>query len=227
VVVRRGILVLAGSILLVVMAAGSRGSTRPRMEVDGPAPASEALPPAAPAVFRPPAPAAPDGPVEIDGPVAMTATPYETVLLKSAPGRRHWRVDPQEIRAVEDLRDAAFEGLALTPPFGGGLRVTQPGRIRLGLLRDLEAGDVIREINGLPVGDATQFRLLASRLWRRSGVVRATIDRGGAPVVVTYQRAGTPLTTGRTTEPRSSEGEAAPAMAGMPWTGFSGTSGDR
>ena len=193
---------LTGAILFGVAVAGSAVLVRNEPEVDRPA-AQASAPPSL--LWERPRPAGDDFEEFIvaadpkpDVPEAAGGvSPYGTVLIKSTPTRRHWRVDPREVQAVNELRDASFPGLVLSAHFGGGVRVENPSDLRLGVVRDLERGDVVREINDIPVRDETQFRLLASRLWKKTGVIRAEVDRAGSSVTITYQRADAPLPPAR------------------------------
>jgi hypothetical protein len=183
---RIGVGVLAGAVLLALAFLRREPEAVPSVRPSAPAPT----------VGRPLAvtPEAPEPSIDpVDCEPHIPSPPYATVLIKSTATRRHWRLDPREVQAVREHRTGALPGLLLSANFGGGVRVEHPSDLRLGIARDLEKGDVVREMNGIQIRDESQFRLLAGRLWNKTGLIRATVDRGGSSIAITYQRADAPL----------------------------------
>jgi len=134
-----------------------------------------------------PAAAAPAG--AAGPPRPYSAGAYKSRLLAVSEGRQVWGIDADEIDwASANVPQILDRDLQVVPYAGGGLRVEAVAPDSIGAARGLLAGDVVREVDGRPVGGVSDLHHLLDRpSATTSQGLRLTIERAGKPLVLEYR----------------------------------------
>jgi membrane-associated protease RseP (regulator of RpoE activity) len=120
---------------------------------------------------------------------AYTAEGFKSRLLASADSRQVWGMDQDELEwAAQNADQILDRDFQVAPYAGGGLRIENVNAGSIGAARGMMAGDVVREVNGQPLNNISDVRLLMNNAAMRSQPgIRLTIERAGKPVVVEYR----------------------------------------
>jgi membrane-associated protease RseP (regulator of RpoE activity) len=120
---------------------------------------------------------------------AYTAEGFKSRLLASADSRQVWGMDQDELEwAAQNADQILDRDFQVAPYAGGGLRIENVNAGSIGAARGMMAGDVVREVNGQPLNNISDVRLLMNNSAMRSQPgIRLTIERAGKPVVVEYR----------------------------------------
>ncbi len=141
--------------------------------------------PVPPSAFT--APAAPPGAATASKP--YVAGSYKSRLLAASEGRQVWGIDGDEIDwAAANVSRILDRDLQVAPYAGGGLRVDAVAPDSIGAARGLLPGDILREVDGRPVGGISDLRpLLDSPAAKTQQGLRLTIERAGKPLLLEYR----------------------------------------
>ncbi len=114
---------------------------------------------------------------------------FKSRLLASADNRQVWGMDPNEIDWIEAHRDRILDGnLTLSSHPGGGVRIDQVAPGSLPAARGLQAGDIVRDLNGQPLSKVDDIRtFFRDPAFRQQSGLRITIERAGKPLVLEYR----------------------------------------
>ncbi len=119
----------------------------------------------------------------------FTAESWKSRLLASADSRQVWGVDPDEVDWVVQNGDRIMDqDFQVSPYAGGGIKVesVQPGSI--GAARGLQAGDIVKEVNGQPLASLQDIRALSqSPSFRQETGLRIAVERAGRQMVLEYR----------------------------------------
>lgn len=118
-----------------------------------------------------------------------TSETYKSRLLASADSRQVWGMDQDEIEwAAQNLQQILDQDMQVSPYAGGGLRIEGVNAGSIGAVRGLLTGDVIREVNGLPLNNINDARTMMNNQGLKSQTgLRLSIDRAGKPMVIEYR----------------------------------------
>jgi hypothetical protein len=118
-----------------------------------------------------------------------TSDTYKSRLLASADSRQVWGMDQDEIDwAAQNLQQILDQDMQVSPYAGGGLRIEGVNAGSIGAVRGLLVGDVIREVNGLPLNNISDARTMMNNQGVKSQTgLRLTLDRAGKPMVIEYR----------------------------------------
>lgn len=114
---------------------------------------------------------------------------FRSTVLSSTEGRVVWGLDQDEIdwafQNQDSIMDQAFQ---VSPSASGGIRIDSVQAGSIGATRGLVAGDIIKEVNGQPLGSVADVKaLMSGPAMRAQTGMRITIERAGKPVVVEYR----------------------------------------
>jgi hypothetical protein len=120
---------------------------------------------------------------------AYSSDTFKSRLLAQADNRQVWGLDPDEIDWASQNADRIMDqDFQVSPSAGGGIRVEGVTAGSIGAARGLMAGDVVRDVNGQPLNNIADLRMLLSnqQMKQQSGL-RITVERAGKPVVLEYR----------------------------------------
>jgi hypothetical protein len=120
---------------------------------------------------------------------AYSSESFKSRLLSSSDGRQVWGMDPDEIDWIVQNADRVVDQDFRVSPFaGGGLRIESVNSASVGAMRGLLSGDVVREVNGQPLGNIADVRTLLNNPSMRSPQgMRLTVERAGRPVSLEFR----------------------------------------
>ncbi len=120
---------------------------------------------------------------------AYQSTNFKSQLLSQTENRHVWGLDPDEIEWAMQNQDAIMDqAFQVSPSAAGGIRIDTVQAGSIGAARGLIAGDIIKEVNGQPLGSVADVKtLMTSPAMRAQTGMRITIERAGKPVVVEYR----------------------------------------
>lgn len=111
---------------------------------------------------------------------------YRSRRLASSEGKEIWAIDELEIgwagRHAESILDREIQ---LSLHAGGGLRIDRLEAGSIGTARGLQAGDVVREIDGRPLRSLADLRSILAASPRH--VLQLTLERAGRTLVLEYR----------------------------------------
>lgn len=120
---------------------------------------------------------------------ARTPQNFKSQLLASAEMRQVWGLDPDEIAWLDANAELILtRDLQLKPHSSGGLKIdrVEPGSFPAN--RGLQAGDIVRDLNGTPVNAVKDlWAFLGSAALRKSGALRVTLEREGKPFLLEFR----------------------------------------
>lgn len=120
---------------------------------------------------------------------AYQSTNFKSQLLTSAENRVVWGLDQDEIEWAmqnqDSIMDQAFQ---VSPSASGGIRIDSVQAGSIGAARGVNAGDIIREVNGQALNSVADVKaLMSSQAMRAQSGMRITVERAGKPVVIEYR----------------------------------------
>ena len=120
---------------------------------------------------------------------AYQSTNFKSQLLTSAENRVVWGLDQDEIEWAmqnqDSIMDQAFQ---VSPSASGGIRIDSVQANSIGAARGVNAGDIIREVNGQALNSVADVKaLMSSQAMRAQSGMRITVERAGKPVVIEYR----------------------------------------
>jgi hypothetical protein len=122
-------------------------------------------------------------------PKPYAAGSYKSRLLAASEGRQVWGIDADEIAwAAANVPQILDRDLQVVPYAGGGVRVDAVAPDSIGAARGLLPGDILREVDGRPVGGVSDLRsLLDTPNTKTPQSLRVTIERAGKPLLLEYR----------------------------------------
>lgn len=114
---------------------------------------------------------------------------FKSTVLSSTENRVVWGLDQDEIDWAFQNQDSIMDqAVQVSPSAAGGIRIDSVQAGSIGATRGLMAGDVIKEVNGQPLGSVADVKtLMTGPAMRAQTGMRITIERAGKPVVVEYR----------------------------------------
>jgi hypothetical protein len=117
---------------------------------------------------------------------------FKSQKLSATDNREVWGLDPQEMDWIFQNQEAIMDrDIQVAPYAGGGLRLEGVSGGSVGASRGLTAGDIVRDVNGVPLNSLADIKNLANNPSLKSqGTVRITLERAGKPMVLEYRPLG-------------------------------------
>ncbi len=114
---------------------------------------------------------------------------FKSQVLAANDRQQVWGIDPQEIDwAFQNQQQIIDQDFQVTPIPGGGLKVENVQAGSIGATRGLMAGDVVKDVNGIPLNSLADIRnLMNNPSLRRHSSMRLTVERAGKPMIIVYQ----------------------------------------
>lgn len=112
---------------------------------------------------------------------------YTTRLLASSEARQVWGVDPDEIDWADQNFDAIVDSdIQVSRATGGGLKIERVTPSTVAALRGLQAGDVVKDVNGQLMNSLEDVRKIFGSMKGQSGL-RINLERSGKPLILEYR----------------------------------------
>ncbi len=114
---------------------------------------------------------------------------YKSRLLKSSSNRVTWGLDPEEIDWAVQNQDAILDrDFRVSVYAGGGLKIDSVAAGSIGAARGLAGGDVVRDINGIPLNSLADVRNLGNHpAIQQSNSIRLNVERAGKTMQIQYR----------------------------------------
>ncbi len=133
-------------------------------------------------------PAAPGAALQLAGQPYQPVN-YKSRLLHQDDRQQIWAIDRQEIEWMFQNQDRILDQDFQASPYpGGGIRIENVQAGSIGASRGLMPGDVVKDVNGIPLNSLADIRNLARNpTLRRQSSMRLTVERAGKIIVMMYQ----------------------------------------
>jgi hypothetical protein len=114
---------------------------------------------------------------------------FKSTVLSSTDNRVVWGLDPDEIDwAIQNQDSIMDQAVQVSPSASGGIRIDSVQAGSIGAVRGLMAGDIIKDVNGQPLGSVADVKtLMTSPAMRAQTGLRINLERAGKPVIVEYR----------------------------------------
>lgn len=126
--------------------------------------------------------------------VNRAGTPYNVAsfrsrLLGSDPNRVVWGLDPEEVDWAFQNQDAILDrDFRVSVYAGGGLKIDSVAAGSIGAARGLVGGDVVRDVNGIPLNSLADIKNLQSNpALQQANTLRFSVERAGKVMTIEYR----------------------------------------